>query len=181
LDAGQLSLRSLLLAGVQKPAQKRKSAVIYRSRRATKTVSANGLSDNEDVVDQVISALDFNHLAHRLHPVEPTVALRFCLECWSGDQITIAGSQHFSSYQPIKSFLLKLYDAVVGNENDLAVVRLNGEPHVEPTNAIAHSSRRVAGWWNYLSLYLRTVHPSVCVIDHSQRVVDDVLSSASGT
>jgi hypothetical protein len=64
--------------------------------------------------------------------------------------MTIAGSQHFSCYEPITNFLLTLYNAVAGNVNDLLVSRLNGQPHVEPIDAVGPVSQRVAGWRNYL-------------------------------
>ena len=55
-------------------ARYRKSAVLYRSRRGDKKSSQREwpslfLSDSKDVVDQVISTLDFNYLADRLHPL----------------------------------------------------------------------------------------------------------------
>ena len=47
-----------------------------------------------------------------------------------------------------------MVDTVVRNENGLVVIRLNGEPHIEPIDAVAHVSQSITRRRNYLSFEL---------------------------
>jgi hypothetical protein len=102
-----------------------------------------------------------NHFADRLDAIEPTVPFGFGLERRRGNEIAISRMKHFSSREPIPGILWAIADAVVRDVDDLVVVCLNGESHIESKDAVAHVSQGVAGWRNDLSLNLRpSTHPS---------------------
>jgi hypothetical protein len=77
----------------------------FRACTHKSATSWSSLSDDKDVVHQVIPALEFEHFAHRLHAVQPTVSLRFGLERRRCDEIAVASVQHFSFQEPITNFL----------------------------------------------------------------------------
>jgi hypothetical protein len=96
-----------------------------------------------------------HHFADSLDAIEPTVPFGFGLERRRGNEIAISRMKHFSSQEPIPGFLWTIADAVVRDVDDLVVVCLNGESHIESKDAVAHVSQGVAGWRNDLSLNLR--------------------------
>ena len=120
-----------------------------------------------------------NHFADRLDAIEPTVPFGFGLERRRGNEIAISRMKHFSSQEPITGFLWTIADAVVRDVDDLVVVCLNGESHIESKDAVAHVSQGVAGWRNDLSLNLRAFYRKrTCIASQQMSVLGQDRQSA---
>jgi hypothetical protein len=118
------------------------------------------LFHRKDVVTDVVTTFERNHLPNRLETIQPAVLLGFGLERRRSEKVAILCFHFLSLIQTIHLFFATLDHPIITGVDKLTVVGLNCSAHVETQNARGHGPKLVPSWSEHRSFDLRPLHPS---------------------